>query len=80
MQQTKQPKQPRSIPWNFLATLLLIAAAAYAWPDVLTAIQKGAFEGAKVGAEAGMKAAVKEIAAETKAEIKGAIDEALPWR
>lgn len=76
----QQPNQRRSIPWNFLATLLLIAAAAYAWPDVLKAIEKGAYEGAKAGAEAGTKAAVSEAIRETKAEMKSAIDDALPWR
>lgn len=43
---------------HLIAVLILIGAAAYAWPDVLTAIQKGAYEGAKAGAQAAVKEAI----------------------
>lgn len=47
--------------WNLLAVLLLIGAATYAWPDVLKAIEKGAYEGAKAGAEAAVEKAVDRL-------------------
>jgi hypothetical protein len=46
---------------HLVSVLILIAAATYAWPDVLKAIEKGAFEGAKAGAEAAVEKAIDKL-------------------
>lgn len=59
---------------HLIAVLILLGALAYAWPEILQAIERGAYEGAKAGAQVATTAALEQ----TKAEIRDAINEAIP--